>query len=149
MRLGLALRIIYRAFNMFFVGETFKKIRLACLVDCGNYFHNKEHIDRAIKYYQKALNVEPDDYYANIGLAGALVMNKSFGESLNFFKKANSLKKPGIMTLTLMFAAYKALDKEDSQNKVLKELKNIFDDTVFIPSPALSPSLSCVPGARL
>jgi tetratricopeptide (TPR) repeat protein len=78
MSLGLVLRIIYRIFIMLFVGEKLKKIRLACLVDCGNYFHEKKRIDKAIKYYQKALHVDSRDYYANIGLAGALVMNKSW-----------------------------------------------------------------------
>ncbi len=110
---------------MFLEGEKFKTIKLAYLVDCGNYFHKKEHIDTAIKYYQKALNVEPNDYYANIGLAGALVMNKSFWESLDFFKKANSLKKPDIMTLTLIFVAYKALGEEDLKKAMFKEIKKI------------------------
>lgn len=113
---------------MFFVGEKFKTIRLACLVDCGNYFHEKKRIDTATMYYQKALNVDPNDYYANIGLAGALVMNKSFRKSLDFFKKANSLKKPDILTLTLMFVAYKALGEENLQKVMFKEMKNFFDN---------------------
>jgi tetratricopeptide (TPR) repeat protein len=111
---------------MFFVGEKFKSIKIAYLVDCGNYYHTKKNIGKAIKYYQKALRADSEDYYANIGLAGALVMNKSFRESLDFFKKANSLQKPEILTLILMFVVYKALDEENRQKEILKEIKKIF-----------------------
>src|SRR4030042_1931638 len=129
MSLGLALKAIHRISIMFFMGEKFKTIKLAFLVDCGNYHHTKKNIGTAIKYYHKVLILDPEDYYANIGLAGALVMNKSFRESLHFFKKANSLKKPDMLILTLMFVAYKALGKEDLQNQVLKEIKNITDNS--------------------
>lgn len=111
---------------MLFEGERFKTIKLAYLVDVGNYFHAKKNVDKTIRYYQKALRVDPEDYYANIGLAGALVLKRSFRESLDFFKKANALKKPGIMTLTLMFVVYQALGEEKLQKEVLKDIKKFF-----------------------
>jgi len=83
---------------MFFVGEKFRRIKLACLVDCGNYFHERKDLEKAMRYYRRALTLDPDDYYANIGLAGALAANKLFRESLGFFKKAISTKKADILT---------------------------------------------------
>jgi tetratricopeptide (TPR) repeat protein len=123
------LRIIYRIFMMLFEGERFKVIKVAYLVDVGNYFHVKKNVDKTIRYYQKALRVDPEDYYANIGLAGALVLNKSFKESLDFFKKANSLKKPDIVTLTLMFVTYQALGEEKLQEEKLKDIKIFFNNS--------------------
>jgi tetratricopeptide (TPR) repeat protein len=114
---------------MLFEGERFKAIKLAYLVDVGSYFHAKKNIDKTIRYYQKALSVDPEDYYANIGLAGALVLNKSFRESLDFFKKANSLKKPDVLTLTLMFVVYQALGEEKVQKEVLKGIKNFLNNS--------------------
>lgn len=114
---------------MLFEGERFKTIKLAYLVDVGNYFHAKKNVDKTIRYYQKALRVDPQDYYANIGLAGVLVLNKSFRESLDFFKKANALKKPDIVTLTLMFVVYQTLGEETLQKEVLKDIKHFFNNS--------------------
>ncbi len=106
---------------MFLVGENFRNIKLACIVDCANYFHEKKNPQGAIKYYRRALRINPDDYYANIGLAGALVMNKMFKESLLFFEKSNSLKKPVQKVLLLMFVAYKALNNTQMQEMIFRE----------------------------
>jgi tetratricopeptide (TPR) repeat protein len=111
---------------MFFVGEKFNKIKLACLVDCGNYFHERKDLQKAIKYYEKALRIDPNDYYATIGLAGALAANKSFRESISFFKKGISIKKPDLLTLILMFIAYEALSETESAKEVLSEILKLF-----------------------
>ena len=71
----------------------------------------------------------PRSHTTNIGLAGALVLNKSFRESLDFFKKANSLKKPDIVTLSLMFVVYQALGEDKLQKVVLKDIKNFFNNS--------------------
>jgi tetratricopeptide (TPR) repeat protein len=111
---------------MFFVGEGFNNIKLACLVDCANYFHKKKNVKKAIKYYEKALEIDPNDYYATIGLAGALAANKSFTESLSFFRKAISIKKPDLLTLILLFIAYSATSETDSAKEVLSEIVELF-----------------------
>ena len=107
---------------MFFVGEKLKQIKLACLVDCASYFYKKKDFRRAIESYKKALLLNPNDYYANIGLAFALVATKSFGESLSSFEKAISIRKSDIRTLPSLFVAYKASGKEDLAGKVLEEI---------------------------
>jgi Tfp pilus assembly protein PilF len=107
---------------MFFVGEKLKQIKLACLVDYASYFYKKKDFRRAIESYKKALLLDPNDYYANIGLAFALVANKSFGESLASFEKAISIRKSDTRTLPSLFVVYKALGKEDLARKVLEEI---------------------------
>lgn len=91
-------------------------------MDCGNYFHGKGRIEKAIEYYEKALKVDPDDYYANTDLAGVLAANESFGESLSFFKKAISIKEPDLLALILTYVASNALGETGFAEGVLKKL---------------------------
>ena len=93
-----------------------------CLVDTANYFHEKNDFERAIRYYQKALQIDPNNYYANIGSAGALVANRSFKESLAFFKKAASIKKAGLYALILLYIACEGVKEEGLKKEVLKEI---------------------------
>jgi tetratricopeptide (TPR) repeat protein len=67
--LRLCLRLIYRVEAMFSEGEKLKQIKLACWVDYAAYFYEKKDFRRAIESYQKALLLDPNSYYANIGLA--------------------------------------------------------------------------------
>ena len=113
---------------MFFVGEKFSRIKLACLIDCGNYFRERKDLEKAIEYYRRALSLDPGDYYANIGLAEALAGNKSFGESLEFFQKATSIRKPDTLTLILMFIVYKGLREENLAKKMLNEIVKYFNN---------------------
>ena len=103
-------------------GEKLKQIKVACLDDCAFYFCEKKDFRRAIESYRKALLLDPNDYYANIGLACALVSNKSFEESLASFEKAISIRKSDTRTFPWLFAVYKALGKEDLARKVLEEM---------------------------
>jgi len=112
----------------FFEGEKFRGIKLACLVDCGNYFHERKNLEKATKYYRKALGIDPQNYYANIGLAAALAANKSFRESLDSLQKAISIKKNDIWTLVLMFVAYEGLREENAANEALKDILKYFDN---------------------
>jgi len=106
----------------FVEGENFRHIKLDCLVDTANYFHEKNNFEKAIRYYQKALQIDPSNYYANIGSAGALVANRSFGESLAFFKKAASIKKAGLYALILLYIACEGVKEEDLKKEVMKEI---------------------------
>jgi tetratricopeptide (TPR) repeat protein len=107
---------------MFFEGEKLKQIRVACLVDCASYFYEMKDFGTAVEYYKKALLLNPNDYYANIGLACTLVANKSFEESLASFEKAISIRKLDTRTLPWLFAVYEALGKEDLARGVLEEM---------------------------
>jgi len=70
---------------MFFEGEKLKQIESACWVDYASYFYEKKDFRGAIGSYKKALVLDPNNYYVNIGLAYALVANKCFEESLASF----------------------------------------------------------------
>jgi tetratricopeptide (TPR) repeat protein len=105
---------------MFFVGEKLKQIKLACSVDWAIYFYKKKEFQKAIGCYQKALLLDPNDYYANVGLAATLVANKSFRESLVSFDKAISIRKPDAWTLFPLLVAYKALGADDLARKALE-----------------------------
>lgn len=118
----LCFRLIYTVHEMFFVGEKLKQIKLVCLVDYADYFYKKKDFRKAIQSFRKALLLDPNDYYANIGLACSLVANKSFEESLASFEKAISIRKLDKKALPWLFAAYKALGKEDLARKVLEEI---------------------------
>jgi len=113
---------------MFFAGERLKQIKLACLVDCAIYFYKKRDFRKAIESYKKALLLDPNDYYANIGLAFTLVANRSFRESLASFEKAISIRKSDTRTLLSLFVVYKALGKEDLARNVLEEIVQCFDN---------------------
>ncbi len=118
----LYLGLAYRVWAMFFEGNKVREIKLACIVDYAIHLYNKKDFGKAIEYYKKSLFLDPNDYYANIGLAFALVANKSFEESLASFEKAISIRKPDIRTLPSLFVVYRALGKEDLANKVLQEI---------------------------
>jgi tetratricopeptide (TPR) repeat protein len=107
---------------MFFVGEKLKQMKLACLVDYASYFYEKKNFRRAIESYKKALLLDPNGYYANIGLAYTLVAIKSFEDALPLFEKAISIRKSDTRTLPTLYVAYKALGKEDLARKALEEL---------------------------
>ncbi|MGZ3649063.1 MAG: tetratricopeptide repeat protein [Syntrophales bacterium] len=114
---------------MFFVGEKLKQIKVVCWVDYASYFYEKKDFQRAIESYKKALLLDPNDYYANIGLACALVADKSFEESLASFEKAISIRKSDTRVLPSLFVAYKASGKEDLAGKVLLEIVQSLDNS--------------------
>jgi len=107
---------------MFFEGEKLKQIKSACLVDYASYFYEKKDFRRAIESYQKALLLDPNNYYVNIGLAYALVANKSFEESLPSLEKAISIRKSDIRIWPSLFVAYRESGKEDLARNVLEEM---------------------------
>jgi len=118
----LCLGLTYRVWDMFFVGEKLKQIKVACLVDYASYHYKKKNFRRAIESYKKALLLDSNDYYANIGLACTLVANKSFEESLAPFEKAVSIRKSDIRALPWLFVGYEALGKKDLARKFLEEI---------------------------
>jgi tetratricopeptide (TPR) repeat protein len=136
--ISLLLRLIQTVCLMFFVGEPFPKIKLACLIDCANYFHKKGSIEKAIKYYKAGLEINPEDYYGNIGLAGALAVDKSFPQSLPFFKKAISIKEPDLLGLFLMYIAYDASGETDFAEGIFKKLVTLFDNDAIAVYERLS-----------
>lgn len=143
MRLGLALKLIYRFCMMLFVGETFRDIRIACLLECGNHFHDKNK-EMAISYYNKALKLDSSNYYANVSLGMALVEKKLFREALHFVEKAVLIKKSDMLAITLTVVAHEALGEDEQAQKVLNELMSLFDGDKAAIEAAIYDQLSYV-----
>ncbi len=72
------LRIFLMAFTRFLHGESIKNINSACFVVYANYLDAKSRGDASIEYYNKALVLNDNNFFAYNGLAVAL------------FKKINS-----------------------------------------------------------
>src|SRR5512139_1208053 len=105
----LVLKLVERFCLMFLVGEKFRDTKSMCIVHVGNYFHDKRKFEKAISFYHKALILNPDNYYANVGLGIALVEKGSFKEALSSLKNAISIKKPDGLVSLYLFIAYEAL----------------------------------------
>jgi len=126
MSLKLAFLLLNRIVMMFYLGEKVTDIKSTCLVDYGNYFHDKKSIDKAITYYNRALHLNPDNFYANVALAAALLEKKEFPKALDYLKRAAAIKKPDILTTILLFIGYESIDDGVSARRVLEEIFKYF-----------------------
>lgn len=113
---------------MFWYGEKLSDIKSMCFVDYANYFHDKRNIEKAIEYYNKALRLNPNNYYSYGGLAAAFVEKRKFREALEYCNKAIEIKKQDILIYILLVVIYESLGEtilaKDAFRKALKYFDN-------------------------
>lgn len=124
--IDIVLRIIERFIVMFMVGEKFNDIKSMCFVDYANYFHQKNNVDKAIVFYNRAINLNPKNYYAYGGIAAAQVTKGLFKEALCSCNKAIAIK-PSFELFILQSDIYKYLGEtllaEVARQKTLEFLE--------------------------
>ena len=117
----LILKLFERVFSRFFVGDKTKDIVAICFVDIAHYLHvKKKNLDGAIKYYRKAIDLNPSSYYAYAGLAAAFAEKGLFREALDYCDKAVAIRQPDKLMSFLLIVVYESL----GQNELARELLN-------------------------
>ncbi len=77
-------------------GKTFVDAKVLYYVERARFFGGKENLERAIRYLDRAMNLNPDNYYANFGLAYAYCQKKEFNRALDYADKAASSHTEGV-----------------------------------------------------
>jgi tetratricopeptide (TPR) repeat protein len=108
--------------NMLFTGDNIKDIKSACLVEYANYLDGKLNAADAIKYYNKAIGLNPKNYYAYASLAAALFKIKQFERALEYCKKADAIRS-GKSVNTLLFVIYDIMGEISLANEVLSKIQ--------------------------
>ena len=129
MDIKLILKISERVFYMFWHGEKFKDIKSICLVEYGNYLHDKKNIDEAIKYYDKALSLNSNNYYAYAGLAAAFLGKRQFIQALEYCNKAKSIKSDILINL-LLIVIYESLGEKELHREALQKATGFFNNNL-------------------
>lgn len=113
---------------MFWYGEKFNEIKSMCLIEYANYLHDKKDIKKAIEYYNKALRLDPDNYYAYGGLTAAFIEKRLFREALEYYNKTLAIKKSDILMYILGVIIYESLGEsvlaKEAMDKALKFFNN-------------------------
>jgi len=121
------LRIIERFFLMFFAGNKFNDIKSMCFVDYANYLHDRKNIEKAMLYYNKAITLNPDNYYAYGGLAAAQTEKGSLKQALESCNKA-ILIKPNVLLFILQSIIYKYLGEPLLVEVAKQKATELFED---------------------
>lgn len=130
---------IFQRFLFMFLGvEKFNDIKSMCFIDYANYLHDKKNIEKSIEYYKKALRVNPNNYYAYGGLAGAFTEKRLFREALEYCNKAISIKKLDILICILLVVIYESLEDHILAKEALQKTLNFFDNNLVAAYDRLS-----------
>lgn len=128
--LSVILKIIERLFIMLMAGERFSDIRSMCLVEYANYLHDKKDIEKAIVYYNRAISLNSNNYYAYGGLAAAQIEKGLSKQALESCNKAISIK-PSVTLLILQSVIYKYLGEillaEVAKQKTIEFFRDYFE----------------------
>lgn len=87
--------------------------------EAGFEAHSKGDINSAIRYYRKAISLNPNmaDAYSNIG--AALMANKQYDEALSMLNKASELK-PGDENIKKLISEIKTIETSSKYDKALE-----------------------------
>jgi tetratricopeptide (TPR) repeat protein len=127
----LILKMIGFIYGMLFTGENIKNIKSTCQVEYANYLHDIQDIEKAIKYYNKAISSNANNYYAYGSLAAALFEKKQFRQALEYCKKAGSIKPSGISVKILSFVIYDILDEANLAKEVLQYILKFYENDLI------------------
>lgn len=113
---------------MFIEGEKFSNIRSMCLIEYANYLHDKKDIEKAIVHYNKALELDSNNYYAYGGLTAAFIEKRLFRVALEHYNKALAIKKSDFLMYILGVIIYESLGEsvlaKEASDNALKFFNN-------------------------
>jgi len=128
--LRLILKEILIMRNMFLTGENIRDIKSACHFEYADYLYDKKDIENATIHYNKAINLNPKNYYAYWGLTASLIAKGLFIEAMESCDKGISVKSDSRFFI-LQSIIYTALGKpdiaEEARLKTLKYFNNKLD----------------------
>jgi tetratricopeptide (TPR) repeat protein len=111
-------------------GEKYRDIKSQCFVDFANYLHDKKNVEKARKYYERALTFNGANYYAYAGLATVSIENKKYQEALDYCTQAISIKDNDILMKFLLVVVYKSLGETILAEETLKKTLNYFNNNL-------------------
>lgn len=122
---------------MFLEGEKLRDIKSKCLVIYGNYLHREKEIDKAITCYSKAVNLNPNNFYAHGGLTWAFIQKHMFQEAQEYCTKAINLRNSkGILSPTTVLIKlhqiiiYESLGQNTLANETIEQIQPFFDNSL-------------------
>jgi tetratricopeptide (TPR) repeat protein len=117
--------IVYRNFLM---GEKVDNIKSECLLEYAWYLHEKNNIEKAKKYYDKVINLNPTNYAAYIGLTVTLLEKNQFMQAKAYCEKAYSIKADRT-TIIFLFITYESLGEATSAKEALQNMFKYFNNS--------------------
>lgn len=127
----LILKMILTVHNMFFTGENIKNIKSMCSVEYANYLDKKKNIQEAKKYYNKAIILNDNNYYAYCGLASALLREKQLEQAIEYSKKANAIK-PSLWGYITLYIIYDSLGEADLAKEVFQHILKYYKNMAAV-----------------
>ncbi len=124
MIIGAFLKIAHIFLSFLFYGESLRHTRASCLAEYGNYLYKAGDIDRAIKYYKRALLFDQDNFYAHSGSAASLVRKGLFQEALDHCNKALTAKSDESLRF-LLIAIYELLGQQEAAKQVFEQTASL------------------------
>ena len=131
------LRISMRFFFMFLDGRKLRDIKSMCLVVYGNYLHREKEIDKSITCYSKAVNLNPNNFYAYGGLTWAYIQKHMFQEAQEYCMKAIKLRNskgilsPYTVRIKLhQIIIYESLGQITLANETIEQIQPFFDNNL-------------------
>jgi tetratricopeptide (TPR) repeat protein len=122
--LGLILKLFMIVDRMFFTGEKIHDIKSECFSVYAWHLHEKKNYEDAVKYYNKAISLNPNNYTAYIGLTVTLLEKNQFTLAKVYCQKADSIRADGT-TIIFMFIIYESLGETtsaaESMQKILQQ----------------------------
>ena len=124
-------------YGMLFSGKDIKHIKSACQVKYANYLHDKQDINKAILYYNKAINLDVNNYYAYGSLAATYFEKKEFEQALKYCKKADAIMQ-GISVHIMMVVIYDVLGDTKLSEGYLQRVMKFYNNDVVAAYDRLS-----------
>lgn len=119
----------FETFCRFWYGDSIGTIRSMWSVNYANLLHEERDIDSAIKYYEKALDLSPDNYYAYGGVTAALIEKRQFDNALKYCERALSLKSEVLMHI-MKFIIHNSLEDSEKAENEWQAIMKFYNDDV-------------------
>lgn len=122
------LKLVDSFYLMMFYGESLLDMKLLYYNEEASYFSDRGALQRAIESYNRALDLDPDNFYAHAGLASLFVGQREFQRALEHADRAFTSKTRDVVRssrISLNFIRlliFEMLGRSDDAKKVLDRL---------------------------
>ena len=116
----------FACYHMLMMGEKFSDIKVRYYVEFAHYFYERKDLDRARLYYEKATDIDPDNFNVQAGLAELYIAKQLYHDALYQAQKAlanstksvpSTLRATGDLTLAIIYEALGEIQLADEAFK--------------------------------